>query len=268
MKPKGVTMPSPFPGMNPYLENPELWTEVHHRLITAVAIAIAPPLRPKYRVAIEKRTYLSEGDQSIEVGIPDVSVLSQSSTRSTQSIATLSGSDCITVTLPVPQEIREGYLEIRVVATGRVVTVIEILSPTNKRMRKGRDAYEAKRRDVLSSSTHLIEIDLLRGGKPMQMIGQTPKTDYRILVGRKEQRPHAQLYAFNLRQSIPKFVVPLDRGDSEPTVILHPLFDEIYDQAGFDLAINYTSEPVPPLKDSDRDWVNALLQEQSLRSAS
>jgi hypothetical protein len=121
-------MPSPFPGMNPYLENPELWTEVHHRLITAIAIAITLPLRPKYRVAIEKRTYLSEGDQSIEVGIPDVSVLSQTATRPTRSpITTLPElSESITVPLPMPQEIREGYLEIREVATGRVVTVIEI----------------------------------------------------------------------------------------------------------------------------------------------
>ena len=261
-------MPSPFPGMNPYLENPDLWPEVHYRLITAIAIAIAPPLRPKYRVAIEKRTYFSEGDQSVEVGIPDVSVVSQASSRSTSSVATLpESSDCITVTLPVPQEIREGFLEIREVATGRVVTVIELLSPTNKRSGKGRDAYEDKRRDVLSSPTHLVEIDLLRGGKPMQTIGQTPQTDYRILIGRREQRPHAQLYAFSVRQVIPKFALPLEREDPEPFVDLRTLLDEIYDQAGFDLVIDYTLDPIPPLRTSDKAWANTLLQEQGLRSA-
>jgi hypothetical protein len=122
-------MLSPFPGMNPYLEHPELWAEVHHRLISAIAIQLAPVLRPKYRVAIEKRTYFSEGDRAIEVGIPDVAILTQvrspdSSSSMSSSLATapdpkLTG---MTVTLPIAQEVKEGYLEIREIATGRVVT--------------------------------------------------------------------------------------------------------------------------------------------------
>lgn len=232
-------MPSPFPGMNPYLENPDLWPEVHHRLITAIAIAIAPPLRPKYRVAIEKRTYFSDGQESLEVGIPDVSVISpKSGTTQTPSIATLPAqSEFVTVTIPVPQEIREGYLEIREVATGRVITVIEVLSPTNKRAGKGREAYEEKRRTVLSSPTHLIEIDLLRSGKPMPILSKIQPTDYRILVARKNRRPLAQLYAFNIQEEIPKFLLPLQLEDTEPLVDLQSLFVEVYEQAGFDLAI-------------------------------
>lgn len=70
-------MPSPFPGMNPYLETPELWSEVHSRLIVAIADIIAVPLRPNYYVAIEKRTYLSEPDDSVLVGIPDVSIFKE-----------------------------------------------------------------------------------------------------------------------------------------------------------------------------------------------
>lgn len=123
-------MPAPFPGMNPYLENPELWSEVHHRLITAIAIAIGPSIRPKYRVAIEKRTYLSDGEDSLLVGIPDVSILSQRSTLETISTTTLPAQgESVTITLPMPEEVREGYLEIREVATGYVVTVIEVISP-------------------------------------------------------------------------------------------------------------------------------------------
>jgi hypothetical protein len=102
-------MPSPFPGMNPYLENPQLWPEVHHRLITAIANAIESNLQQDYRVAIEKRVYTSVPEDAVFVGVRDASVVSQSSNY--QATAT------ITVMLPVPQEIREGYLEIRDMTT-------------------------------------------------------------------------------------------------------------------------------------------------------
>ncbi len=123
----------------------------------------------------------------------------------------------------MPEEVREGYLEIREVATGYVVTVMEVLSPTNKRTGVGRQAYETKRREVLSSPTHLVEIDLLRTGKPMPILNETQQTNYRILVGRGNRRPLAQLYAFNVRQEIPSFPLPLQTGDTEPLVDLQGL---------------------------------------------
>lgn len=259
-------MPSPFPGMNPYLENPELWSEVHHRLITAIADAIESDLNPNYRVAIEKRTYLSEGE-SVLVGIPDVSVLSQRSTTSqnpsTTTLSTLG--EPVTVTVPMPETVREGYLEIREVATGYVVTVIEVLSPANKRAGKERVAYETKRREVLGSPTHLVEIDLLRGGKPMQILSETQPSDYRILVSQGNRRPLAQLYGFSVRQKIPKFLLPLRSEDTEPLVDLQSLLSGVYERARYDLAIDYSLEPVPPLKEEDKIWVDALLREKELR---
>jgi Protein of unknown function (DUF4058) len=260
-------MPSPFPGMNPYLEHPELWLEVHHRLITAIADAIAPAIRPKYRAAIEKRTYLSSGEDTILVGIPDVSIYSQRlSTKENATTITLPVQfGAIAVTIPMPQEVRQGYIEIREVETGDVIAAIEVLSPTNKRAGKGRKVYESKRRQVLSSPTHLIEIDLLRGGKSMQILNPIPQTDYRILISRENCRPQAQLYAFSIRQEIPKFLLPLQPGDSEPVVDLQNLLMGVYDRAGFDLAINYNLEPLPPLKKEDRVWADALLRSQSWR---
>lgn len=260
-------MPSPFPGMNPYLENPELWSEVHHRLITALADAIAPHVLPRYRVAIEKRTYLSDGEDFLLVGIPDVSVVAQRSTpEDAQAVTSLATQeDALTVMLPMPEEVREGYLQIREVATGYVVTVIEVLSPTNKRAGKGRDAYETKRQEVLSSPAHLVEIDLLRGGKPMRVLSAIPPTDYRLLVSRRNHRPQAQLYGFSVRQRIPAFCLPLRSGDTEPLVDLQALLTGVYERAGFDLAIDYSLEPVPPLKDEDKTWTDALLREKGLR---
>lgn len=207
-------MRSPFPGMNPYLENPELWSEVHSRLIVAIADDLTEHLSEKYRVAIEKRTYFSGGDDSLLVETPDVSVVGkqpeQSQPAATATLPLLI--EPITVTVPMAEEVQERYLEIREVATGAVITTIEILSPKNKRSGEGRQAYNRKRHQVLASLTHLVEIDLLRGGQPLPMLGGV-KSDYRILISRSDRRPSAQLYAFSVRQRIPQFTVPLAAGD-------------------------------------------------------
>jgi len=200
-------MPSPFPGMNPYLENPQFWPEVHSRLIIAIADAIAPQLRPKYRVAVEKRVYQIIDENSILVGIPDV-VVGRSLTNTEKEPSNIAVAappkKPITVNIPILEEVREGYLEVREVGTREVVTVIEILSP-NKRTGEGRKAYESKRQQVLNSFTHLVEIDLLRGGEPMPILVNQIKSDYRILVSRSESRPKAELYPFGLQEQIPAF---------------------------------------------------------------
>ncbi|MBE9129617.1 MULTISPECIES: DUF4058 family protein [unclassified Coleofasciculus] len=261
-------MPSPFPGMNPYLESPQFWSEVHHRLITALADAIETELSLKYRVAIEKRTYLNNSDESVEVGIPDVAVTFQKSTLTSQTPATATLptlGEAVTVTIPVPEEIREGYLEIREAATGYVMTTIEVLSPTNKRAGTGREAYLRKRQEVLSTPTHLVEIDLLRGGKPMPILSEIPQTDYRILIALGNRRPLAQFYGFSVRQEIPKFFLPLQSGDTEPIVDLQSLLVGIYQRARYDMAVDYSQEPVPRLKEEDRVWADELLREKGRR---
>lgn len=261
-------MSSPFPGMNPYLEHLQLWREVHNRLIVALADAIEPNLSSKYRVAIEQRTYLSDVEESILVGIPDVLVFSKSSkfNLTPSSTATLSTqSESMTVTLPLSEEVRENYLEIRDVSQGYVVTLIEILSPTNKRLGEGREAYQRKRKQVLASPTHLIEIDLLRSGKPMRLLSDVPQTDYRILVARQNCRPHAQLFGFSIRQEIPKFLLPLESGDTEPLIDLQSILMGVYERARFNIILDYTKEPVPPLKEEDRVWADELLREKGLR---
>lgn len=264
-------MHSPFPGMNPYLENLELWTEVHNRLIVAISDAIAPHVLPKYRVAIEKRVYQTIDHESLLIGIPDVTVGRSTSTpinteASVVAVAVASPPiKPINVHLPMPEEIREGYLEVREVGTGEVVTVIELLSPKNKRAGEGREAYLSKRQQILGSSTHLVEIDLLRGGKSMPILGSEISADYRILVSRSGTRPKAELYPFNLQEPIPLFPLPLRRGDTEPLLDLQILINEIYERAGLGLAIDYSSKPVPGLSESDTAWMNQLLQQQGLR---
>ncbi|GET44109.1 DUF4058 family protein [Microseira wollei] len=158
-----------------------------------------------------------------------------------------------------------SYLEIKEAATGFVITVIEILSPKNKRPGEGREAYIKKRKQVLASLTHLVEIDLLRGGKPMPILSEVPASDYRIVLIRGDRRPQAQLYAFNLRQTIPSFPLPLNPGDPEPIIDLQTLLNGLYERARYHLAIDYSQAPVQPLKAEDVSWVDTLLREQELR---
>jgi Protein of unknown function (DUF4058) len=261
-------MNSPFPGMNPYLENSVFWAEVHHRLITAIADNIEENIPPQYRVAIEQRTYLSDNSDSVLVGIPDVSVFSQqASPQPYPSTATqTSTSEGITVMLPLPEHITENYLEIREISTGFVVTAIEILSPKNKRPGEGRKAYELKRNKVLASLSHLVEIDLLRSGKTMQILGKFPATDYQIIVSRSQIRPQAKLYAFSIKEPIPVFPLPLQSEDTEPILDLQSLLKGIYNRARYYLTIDYNQEPVSPLKSEDAAWSDALLREQGLRT--
>jgi Protein of unknown function (DUF4058) len=260
-------MPSPFPGMNPYLEHPSLWAGIHHRLITAIANDLAPKLRPKYIVAIEERVYEVSGDAALLVGVPDVSVQSSLSiARSTESnLAVAPTTQPIEVLLPLPEILTEAYLEIRAVETEEVVTIIEVLSPKNKQVGIGRLQYETKRLKILGSATHFVEIDLLRQGNSMAMVGNFGKNHYRIVVSHSETRPKAQLYGFNLQDRIPDFPVPLKASEPEPTIDLKSLLDEIYDQGSYDLRMDYSRPPIPGLSEPDLAWVNERLQQQRLR---
>ncbi|MDB9438822.1 DUF4058 family protein [Dolichospermum lemmermannii CS-548] len=260
-------MPSPFPGMNPYLENPELWPEVHHWILTLLAESLIPQLRPKYRVAVEKRVYHDTDRNSVLIGIPDVTIARslKPTTQKSSNIAVVSPPvKPVTVNIPIPEEIRETYLEVREVATGEVITVIELLSPKNKRQGEGRKAYQTKRLQILGSSTHLVEIDLLRAGESMPILDNNIKSDYQILVSRSQLRPRAELYPFNLSEAIPAFFLPLQKEDIEPLVDLQNVIQDLFDRAGLDLAIDYNSEPVPPIQETDLIWVNKLLKEQDL----
>ncbi|MCU0545331.1 MAG: DUF4058 family protein [Oscillatoriaceae cyanobacterium Prado104] len=261
-------MPNPFPGMNPYLENPDFWSEVHLLLIAILQESLVPQLVPKYRVAIEKRVYEIKGEESLLVGIPDVSVQRNPAVRNpiTSNVAVASPPIApVPVTLPMSEEVRERYLEIVDMATKEVVTVIEILSPANKRPGKGREMYEEKRDNVFGSCTNLVEIDLLRCWKPLPVLGANFAASYRILVSRANRRPRADLYLFNLPNAIPDFPLPLRPEDTEPIVDLQALLNAVYDRAGYDFSIDYNTDIVPPLSESDAVWSDALLRERGLR---
>ncbi len=257
-------MPTPFPGMDPYLEQPALWPDLHNSLIVALRDDLAPRLRPRYYVAIEERTYTVEPADLALAGRADVAVVSHAPAPNAALAGQAAQSGGVVIELELPDLVRETYLEVRA-ADGQIVTLIEILSPTNKRPGEGRGQYLRKRRAVLGSLSHLVEIDLLRGGEPMPVQRYEGQSDYRIMVSRGEQRPRALLLPFNVRQPIPLFQLPLLADDPEPTVELGALLHALYDRGGYDLRLRYGVEADPPLSGEDAAWAAALLHTAGLR---
>jgi hypothetical protein len=254
-------MPTPFPGMDPYLEQPNLWIQVHTGLILEIQKFLAPLLRPRYHLAIKQRTYLSLLPLDAELmGIEDISM--QTSDGKDDNLAMVA--KAVEGELPMPETVSERYLEIYDTATSNVVTVIEILSPTNKITRDGRAQYERKRFKILASLINLVEIDLIRIGKPFAIKVKAQQNDYRIVISRSPQRPKADIYLFGIRDKIPDFPIPLLAGESEPVLPLNQILHDLYNVVGYDLAINYQQSIKPPLPEKEAQWIAQLFTKQIL----
>jgi len=256
-------MPTPFPGMDPWLERRGIWEQVHTDLIVSIRRFLTPLLRPRYHVGIEERTYLAilpPEEQS--TGMPDVVIAGpkreSGSEPSTAFQSSTSLAQPMVAELPVPEEVKERYLEIRSVPDQQVITVIEILSPSNKIAGEGREQYERKRFKVLGSWTNLVEIDLVRSGEPLPMKAPAA-SDYRVVVSRAARRPRADVYLFGVRDPIPTVPVPLRPGEPEPELPLNQLLHEVYDLGAYDLVIDYRTPAKPPLSDADTAWAASLL---------
>ena len=252
-------MKSPFPGMDPYLEHPSLWPDVHNRLIAALADDLSARVAPRYYVGLERRTYLLKADDIIFIGRPDIAVAATTGVSAFASQPVTTSVTVLEVDVPMQDEVSENFLEIHEVKTGKLITILELLSPVNKLHKQGREEYERKRGYVFRSWTNLVEIDLLRAGDPMPVVGAQVQSDYRILVSRGIQRPRASLIAFTLRQPIPTFTLPLLPGDDEPEVALNRILHALYQRARFDLRLDYTQAPIPPLAEADAAWARELI---------
>ena len=269
---------NPFPGMNPYLEARGLWPNVHTSVIVGLRNFLAPRLRPEYSVGIEERVQISaEPWENVggEVGIriPDAVVLAGVSASGAQSVGGARrfpmperSKDAVAVRLPATELFKQRYLEVRRADNRQVVAVIELLLPGNKDG-YGRREYLAKRAAVLSSPAHLVEIDLLRGGQRMPVVGAAPDACYRILVANARRAdPVADLYPFGIRQAVPDFVLPLAQADEGIAVNLNGVVRQVYADGSYDLDVDYGQDPPePPLSEDDRRWVDGVLRGQGLR---
>ena len=264
-------MPSPFPGMDPYLEHPGRWPDVHLRLIAISSDLLTAQLRPKYFVRAEERVYLSDQqDPGRAVIIPDMRVVAAFGGQRQR--ATQAGAVAVATIEPViattlfDEEIREARLEVIDRELRSVVTVIEILSPTNKyEGSRGQRNYQEKRLEVMRSPSHFVEIDLLRSGTAIEVQQELPPHDYLVHVSRFEDRPKGIPWPIPLQAPLPQIDIPLRSGDAPATLDLQKVLTTAYDGGAYDLDIDYRSDPVPPLSTIHAEWANRLLKEQGLR---
>jgi hypothetical protein len=251
-------MRCPFPGMDPYLEHPALWPDVHNSLIAAIRDEIAPALAPRYYTRLERRTYLLRPDDLEFIGRPDVAVITREPARPLGPVAR-AGVAVLEVEVPLLDEVSESYLEVREVGTGTLVTILELLSPVNKLHGQGRRDYIHRRNQVFWTLTNLVEVDLLRAGDPMPVSEPTAPSDYRVLISRGSERPRAQLYPVSIRQPLPTIPLPLLPGDVEPPLALNAVLHALYDRARFDLGLDYRPDPVPPPSVDAAAWARDLI---------
>jgi hypothetical protein len=256
--------------MDPYLETPDLWPDVHHELISQIRAALNPLLRPNYIARIELRVYVSdEDDPGREVIVPDIRVEKgpkRKGAKKPARPAAVAVAEPILIPLLIDDEIEEARLEIRHRESKSLVTVIEVLSPTNKiRGSRGRASFMEKRRDTLASDVHWVEIDLLRAGHPSVTRPPLVPSDYRILVSRAGERTRGKYWPVSVRQPLPAIGIPLRGKDPDVPLDLGAVLNAAYDNGGYDFSIDYRREPDPPLTAEDAAWADEQLRERGLR---
>lgn len=264
-------MPSPFPGMDPYLEGPRVFPDFHQTFIVNLKAAIQPTLPEPYFAKTEERIWIERPERST---LPDVSLVRPGRPRAVPrggAIAVLEEAavDTELVEVVPGYEEREIFLQVFTGGPGQprqLVTAIELLSPSNKASGSaGRTAYVAKQSEFLARDVHLIEIDLLRGGRHTTAIPRDRLKrpfDYHVSV-RDLNRPRTEMYSYPilLEQPLPRLAVPLLAGEGYITVELQQVFDRCYDTGSYRREIDYLHDELePPLDDGRRAWARQRIE--------
>ncbi len=264
-------MSSPFPGMDPYLEG-EMWQEFHSRLANQISEQLLPRLPAKYVALLNKRYVLDRPVLSIldvpseRVIYPDVHV---AALRERADVAFAPAGVGLAeppfeLLSPIPEQVPLLNVEIRDVVERRLVTVIEILSPVNKRG-QGLREYVDRRTELIQTRTHLIEIDLLRAGTRIPLIGELPPASYYVYLSRTQRRPRTQVWPVQLREKLPTVPVPLLPPDPDVPLDLQAAVKACFDLVGYERLLDYAAPPPPPpLSESDAAWAAEVLHAAGL----
>jgi hypothetical protein len=228
-------------------------------------------LRPRYEVDVERRVYLERRnlEETARTFVADVAIAGSEGKTPMEGLtgiaiateAAIETNECV---LPWPEEHREAYLVIRHPHASEVITVIELLSPTNKlRRANGRDLYLEKRMELLQTRTHLVELDLLRGGERMPF-SNPPDGDYFALISIAKRRPVAVVYGWPLAHRLPVIPIPLAKGDPDVDLDLQEVFNVVYDRAGYDYILDYDVDVSPTFSESEKTWATKLLPKKTV----
>jgi Protein of unknown function (DUF4058) len=227
-------MPSPFPGMDPYLEGEKIWPAFQHHLLACLYQTLLPGLVDRYRARVGQRRYAT-----------------------TQAL----------FTSIIREDHEEEFIEIRQRNDSRLITLVDVVSPTNKTTAEGRQAYLDKRKEAKSSNANLVEIDLVLQGNPMLDYSRDglPDWDHAVTVTRATQPERYEIYTATLQKKLPKFRLPLAGDDRDTVVDLQSTFSRCFDLGNFPSLIDYQLDPPTKLEEEDRRWMNEMLRHQKLR---
>ncbi len=249
---------SPFPGMDPYLEAPPIWPDVHTSLISIFREQLTPLLAPKYLAELETQVVIDRLDDEPQIVLPDVSVTTPEVPPDAASTVAVAAPTPVQIRVPLDVPTHLVSLHLRQRETRRLVAVIELLSPVNKRRGKGRDEYLEKRRALLSSPVHVIEIDLLRSYPRMPFDDPLPPTHYLVMVCNAGERPNSSVWLISVRQPLPTIPIPLLPPDPPVSLDIGQALRTAYKRARYDLRVDYRKPPVPSLSPADAAWAAAL----------
>ncbi len=265
-------MQSPFPGMDPYIEAQGPWGDFHQKLIGEIERVLSAQVPERYLVRLEERSYVAlagvEGKEERPF-LPDVRVTAEPSksrkrgkARSTPAPEAASDAGAMTIQAFVAEEHREAFIEIyEDDPERRLVTCIEALSPSNKRKKsKGRRLYLRKRQSLLLGAANLVEIDLLRGGQRMPMLGKWPDSPYTLLVCREQRAPYCSVWPAHYREPLPALPIPLLHPDADIRIDLQALVAGIYARSRYYRDIDYGKPLDPPLAQTDAAWLAKRLK--------
>ncbi|MCI0360816.1 MAG: DUF4058 family protein [Planctomycetaceae bacterium] len=255
-------MPSPFPGMDPFIEA-QKWESFHFRYINQMGDILVELLRPRYEVNPEQRIYVETVPGRRRSIRADVAVSRRpDSIKVGPATAAVLDVEPSLFTLPMPEEERELFLTITRTGSSEVVTIVEVLSPGNKRLGSdGRREYIDKRGRVLRSHTHLVEVDLLLEGERLPVDEPLrPTTDYCVFVSRSDRRPVAEGFEWTLQQRLPRIPIPLAGDDPDAILDLQRALDVVYHSAGYDYALEYNEPLDIEVRPASRDWIEETLR--------
>lgn len=262
-------MSSPFPGMDPYIEDPEVWGDFHAALATEIRTQLNRTIQPRYVARLIPHTTYEVVEISETRAVrPDIAVWMPKPPQGTMAeLATVATPAPVrgTITQELPLELLT--IEVRKTGTLELVTAIGILSPVNKRAsHDGYSDYRRKRREILRSSAHLLEIDLLRGGERLPIQGNIPSAPYYITLSRVEHRPSAEVWPIQLWDELPIIPVPLRSPDADAQINLDAAITTLYEQGGYATLIDYhRPPPVPKLSKEQNQWLDEYLHKQGIR---
>jgi hypothetical protein len=253
-------MPCPFPGMDPYIERPEIWPDFHDHFVTVLKSLLQPLLRPRYVALMQDRLYVVRDDQARK---PDVSIVRTASRPQASRGTALVEVDTPAIFDVYREEVREPLIEIVEPAAGnKVVTAIEVLSPGNKQQGPGRVSYLNKRDQYSDAGVNVVEIDLLLEGEPT--IALLPEKlealrPWRYLVAVSRSSIVLEVYAVPLERRLPKIAVPLEYGDNDVPLDLQAAFARSWDEGPYPELLHYDDPPPSLLSPDEQAWCRQQL---------